>query len=195
MGVSVGYVCFQLIYAGCGGDIHAWASELYISGVRGELVISERLLIQSHIVIVINRQSVDIFEYIAIVNYKVLYVFAVAIYIVVKTLIGRSTEAVKTWGVSGLWRSGTGVFFDELGIAEPKHSKSAYHKDESRHHSQTSQGVASAAVYFYLCTIWSIFDNGSEACHVQHIFYFLGHELIRNFVCLFHLSDKLSAFS
>ena len=47
---------------------------LYISGVRGELVISERLLIQSHIVIVINRQSVDIFEYIAIVNYKVLYV-------------------------------------------------------------------------------------------------------------------------
>ena len=39
---------------------------------------------------------VDIFEYIAIVNYKVLYVFAVAIYIVVKTLIGRSTEAVKT---------------------------------------------------------------------------------------------------
>ena len=60
------------------------------------MVISESLLIQSHIVIVISSQSVDIFEYIAIVNYKVLYVFAVAIYIVVKTLIGRSTEAVKT---------------------------------------------------------------------------------------------------
>ena len=65
-------------------------------GVRGELVISKCLLIQSHIVIVISSQSVDIFEYIAIVNYKVLYVFAVAIYIVVKTLIGRSREAVKT---------------------------------------------------------------------------------------------------
>lgn len=58
----------------------------------------------------------------------------------------QRTVKKRNWGI-----------FDELGIAEPKHSKSAYHKDESRHHSQTSQGVASAAVYF-ISALFGVFS-------------------------------------